>query len=106
MPNILEFFPEKARISNGVIVGTSGWDQLLENNKRAFADAWVQRATFKSLHDFLANWEYVDRLFANAQVTPDATFRNNLINGLNNGTETRATVLRKVVDSQAFADRE
>jgi hypothetical protein len=39
-------------------------------------------------------------------VTPTQSERDALVNGLNNGTETRATVLRKVVDNPAFFQQE
>lgn len=106
VPTILEFFPDKQSVGNGVIVGASGWEQLLESNKQTFATSWVQRASFKTIYDPLTNDQYVDRLFANAQVTPDAGFRNDLIGGLNAGTSSRATVLRRIVEYSPFASRE
>jgi hypothetical protein len=46
----------------------------------------------------LTNTQYVDRLFQTTGVTPSASERTALINGLNGGTESRASVLQKVVD--------
>jgi len=106
VPTILEFFADKPAVGNGVVVGATGWEQALENNKQAFANNWAQRASFKNVYDPLNNTQFVDTLFNNAQVTPDATFRNDLIAGLTNGTYTRATALRRIVESQAFADHE
>ncbi len=40
------FMPDTRSISNGLIVGVQGWEQLLENNKTAFTLAFVQRAQF------------------------------------------------------------
>jgi len=106
VPTILEFFPDKQSVSLGVVVGASGWDQLLESNKQTFALNWVQRTSFKTIYDPLTNAQYVDRLFTNAGVTPDATFRNDLVAGLDNGTYSRGTALRKIVEYQPFASHE
>jgi hypothetical protein len=62
--------------------------------------------------DFIENYypttnaEYVDTLFANAGVMPNAQERTDLINGLDNETETLATVLRKVADHPALISAE
>jgi hypothetical protein len=106
VPTILEFFPDKQRVSNGVVVGATGWDTQLEANKQAFASSWVQRDAFRNMYDSLSNASYVDALFANAGVVPDSVFRNDLINGLNAATYTRGTALRKIVEYQPFAQQE
>jgi hypothetical protein len=106
VPSILEFFPEKQLVSNGVVVGASGWEQLLESNKQTYATNWVQRTQFKAVYDPLNNTQYVDRLFSNAQVTPDAAFRSDLITGLDNGIYSRATALRRIVEYQPFVSHE
>src|SRR5205814_6004226 len=38
-----EFLPDTQRIGQGVVVGQTGWETILENNKRAFALEFVQR---------------------------------------------------------------
>ena len=48
----------------------------------------------------------MDALFANAGVQPSAAERGALVDGLAAGTETRATVLRKVAEHEAFARQE
>lgn len=40
------FNPDARSISTGLIVGKPGWEELLENNKRAFTLAFVQRPAF------------------------------------------------------------
>ena len=46
----------------------------------------------------LSNTQYVDKLFQTTGVTPTAAERQALIDGLANSSETRASVLFKVVD--------
>ena len=42
--------------------------------------------------------QYVDKLFATTGIAPTAAERTALINGLGSGSETQASVLRKIVD--------
>src|SRR2546423_4919002 len=106
MPRYEPFLPDVQEIGRGVVVNTPGWEQLLAANQRAFAEEWVKRPAFKALYDSKSNAQYVDALFANGGVTPGAAERTGLINGLDNGTETRATVLRKVADNQTLVQQE
>jgi hypothetical protein len=79
---------------------------VINQNKAAFAaqfancvdPAKYRCAEFKSIYDSLNNQQYVDRLFLTTGVNASASERTALVNGLNGGTETRATVLQKVVD--------
>ncbi len=105
-PNFAEFMPEARSVSNGVIVNQDGWQLKLEQNKNDFANAWVNRTDFKAIYDPLSNDAYVDRLVATAGINGADVNRDALVNGLNGGTETRASVLRKVAESAALDARE
>ena len=79
----------------------------METDKTVYGEEFVESQAFIDQYPFEMSFDqYVDTLFANAGVTPDSTTRTNLINGLAAGTETRASVLRKVVDNQAYIDAE
>lgn len=79
----------------------------METDKTVYGEEFVESAAFIAQYPFEMTFDqYVDALFANAGVTPDSTTRTNLINGLADGSETRASVLRKVVDNQAYRDAE
>ena len=106
MPRYLKFLADSQAIGRGVIVGRTGWQETLENNKRAFIDAWVERSEFKTYHDARTAAQYVDALFANSGITPEQSERDALINGLSIGTETRATVLRKVAENSVLKRNE
>jgi hypothetical protein len=71
---------------------------VINANKQAFVNAFVTRADFRAIYDGLNNTQYVDRLFQTTGVTPSASDRQALIDGLNGGTLTRAQVLFNVVD--------
>jgi len=106
MPRYELFLPDTQQIARGVIVNAPGWEELLASNQRAFAEAWVARPAFRAIYDAQSNTQFVDSLFANAGVTPGTAERTGLIDGLDRGTETRATVLRKVSDNQIVIQQE
>jgi hypothetical protein len=92
--------------AQGVVVGQEGWQQKLEDNKRHVAEDWANRPEFHARFDGMADDQFVDALFRNAGVRPDEAERNDLIEGLRAGRETRATVLRKVADDAQFKRKE
>ena len=57
-------------------------------------------AEFKTIYNGLSNQQYVDKLFQTTGINASASDRAALVNGLNAtpATETRASVLQKVVD--------
>ncbi|MET0621951.1 MAG: SBBP repeat-containing protein [Pyrinomonadaceae bacterium] len=105
-PALREFSPDTVVVGQGVVVNTDGWQQRLASNKAAFVESWVQREDFRALYDAKTDAEYVDALFANAGLQPSQAERDALVGGLAGGTETRATVLRKVVENQTLAAKE
>jgi len=103
-PRMEDFFTDQRRVGNGVIVLQPGWEQQLEQNKLDFAQEWVNRPRF--LNDYplgLSNDAFVDQLYATAQISDPAT-RDAMVSGLNNATETRATVVKKIAESSAVAN--
>ena len=100
-PMYTEFMPDRAAVARNVIVGQSNWAQILEENKRAFVDAWVQRAAFQSAYGGLTNAGYVDALISNTRVSFSQSERDALVNGLSSGS-TRADVLRQIAENERF----
>lgn len=105
MPRRNAFLVDMQAAAQGVIVGQTGWPEKLAANVAAVADAWVARAEFRQRFGSLSNAQYVDALLANAGVIA-TDLRDALVQGLDSGTETRATVLRKVADNAEFRRRE
>jgi hypothetical protein len=106
MPTLAEFGADKNLVSQGVIVGNPGWDTTLNFNKVVFANTFAARSNFTSVYNAFNNQQLVDQLFANAQVTPDTTTRNDLIDGLNTGRYTRGNALRLIIEYQPFISHE
>ena len=105
MPRRNAFLVDMQAAAQGVVVGQDGWPEQLAANMAAVAEAWVARAEFQQRYGSLSNAQYVEALFANAGVIATDQ-RAALVEGLNSGAETRATVLRKVADNAEFRGRE
>lgn len=103
-PFYSEFVPDAGIVGQGVIVGRAGWEQLLENNKQSFANAWVQRAAFVNAYGALSDGAYVDALISNTDVAFTSNERNALVNSLINHTATRAQVLRQIAEDPRFVN--
>jgi len=105
-PKLSEFTPDVQFVAAGIIVSGQLSAAKINQNKADLAAQFVncvdpakyRCAEFKAIYDPLTNTQYVDRLFQTTGVTPTASDRTALINGLNGGTESRASVLQKVVD--------
>lgn len=106
MPRLEEFQPDTQSIGFGVIVGQPNWEPLLESNTQKLLSAWVNRASFRDTYDHLSDADYVDTLIANTGAAFAPSQRAALISGLGLGTETRASVLRKVANDQTFFRKE
>lgn len=109
---ISEFLPDTQQIGQGVVVNQTGWEQLLESNKQAFATEFVQRLRFTSAYPTsLTPAAFVDALFANAAVTPATADRAAAINEFGTATNTtdlpaRARALRRVAENASLAQQE
>jgi hypothetical protein len=108
-----EFMRDVQELGRNVVVGTPGWQDRLEANKRAFIEDWYvrHRVVLESQIRFdptqpFTDERYVDGLFRRIQITPTVDERRALIDGLSAGTETRASVLRKVAENPEYAARE
>ncbi|HYH85433.1 MAG TPA: DUF4214 domain-containing protein, partial [Pyrinomonadaceae bacterium] len=106
MPRRNPFLVDMQAAARGVVVGQTGWEKTLEDNKRAVAAAWVERAEFQQRFGSMTDAEYVDALFQNAGIAPTQAERDALVAGLLAQTETRAGVLRKVADNTEFRNKE
>ena len=93
-----EFTRDVATMSQGIVVNNALSPDAINANKLAFVNQFVTRTDFRAIYDGLDNTQYVNRLFGTTGVTPSASDRQALIDGLNGGSQSRATVLFKVVD--------
>ncbi len=105
-----KFIPDSRSISNGVVVGATGWQQALENNKQAYALAFVQRPEFQTAFPgSMSAAQFVDTLDTNAGRVLSSTETANLV-GVLGGTPSdpakRASVVRSVAENSNLQQRE
>jgi uncharacterized protein (TIGR03437 family) len=106
-----EFLPDTRQIGHGVIVGQSGWESLLEANKQAFFNDFVQRSRFTSAFSSgLTAQQFVDKLYQNAGLGTSGTNRAAAISEFNSTTPAdaaaRARALRLVAEDPMVAQQE
>jgi hypothetical protein len=107
MPRYLEFMRDTQQVAQGVIVGSSDWQQILEANVVRFTNDFVYRPEFLAVYPASLNpIAYVENLNANAGFVLTFEERFHLANGLMAGLETRGSVLRKIAESQNFSNAE
>jgi uncharacterized protein DUF4214 len=110
LPRFNQFFTDSARIGRNVVVGQAGWDTLLAANKQSFYTGWVQLPAFQAAFpNTMTAAQFVDKLNTNAGSVLTASERTALLNVL--GTTPadltkRASVLRSIVEDQAFIGKE
>lgn len=103
------FMPDTRTIGNGVIVGQSGWENLLNNNKNAFAVAFVQRQQFTSAFpNGMSAAAIVDQMNTNAGNVLSSSERSNLIAMLTvpDNANQRAAVLRAIAENSNLHQQE
>jgi hypothetical protein len=101
-PRYGEFMPDTAQLAQNVIVGRGDWAQQLDANRAAFLNAYVGRPEFQSVYAALNNDQYVEQLLTHTRIIWTAGERAGLVNGLTNGTLTRAEVLGQIAADPRF----
>jgi CSLREA domain-containing protein len=97
-PTALEFLRDVSQVSEGIVVNNQISGPVIEANRDRLAAEFVQRPEFLAKYGTLNNPQYVLELFNTTGIPATAAEKQSLVEGLNNATETRASVLRKVVD--------
>jgi hypothetical protein len=107
MPRYREFMRDTQAISRGVVVNTPGWEAQLESNTVDYFNLFVATPEFnKAYPSFQGDVQYVDFLNEHTGNALTPNERNELVIRLIDRQETRATVLRKIVENPAFTAAE
>lgn len=109
LPLYLDFMRNTRAVGKDVVVNQGNWQAMLEANKVAFLNAWVESPEFTAPTAYplsMGNQAYVENLIATIGVTSGEVNGSALVTGLNTATETRATVLRKIAESAAVNIKE
>jgi uncharacterized delta-60 repeat protein len=102
-----EFLTDTQQIGQGVVVGQTGWESTLENNKRTFMEAFVRRSRFAAAFPpGTSATQYVETINANAGGVLSSAERNQLVNDLISEAKTAGQVLRVVAEDQDLINSE
>jgi probable HAF family extracellular repeat protein len=107
-----EFLVDSAIIRDGVVVGVGNWEQVLENNKVAFAQTFVQRQRFTNAYaTTLTPAAFVSKLNQNTGGALTQAEVDSLVAEFGGAGDTsditkRASVLRKVAENAEVDRRE
>jgi parallel beta-helix repeat protein len=107
-----EFLPDTQQIGKDIIVGQTGWEQVLENNKVAFALDFVSRSRFTTAYPTtMTPAQFVDALYLNTGVTPSAAELTSVIGEFWSATNTadlaaRGRAVRRVAENSSFTQQE
>jgi Tol biopolymer transport system component len=102
-PRFADYLGLAQRVGQGVVVGQTGWQQKLQENKERLLQEWAQSVAFIELcGGNRSSSEYVDILLANSHISATAEYRNSLIADLDAHRKTQADVLREIVEHTEF----
>jgi hypothetical protein len=108
-----EFLPDTQQIGLGVVVGQTGWEQVLENNKIAFVAEFVARLRLTTAYPTTRTpSQFVDALLGNAGISIHGPERQAIIDEFGAlATDTsdaaaRARVLRLVAEQPLLKQQE
>jgi hypothetical protein len=97
-PLYSEYIADMGQVAKGIVVNDQLDPAVINANKQAFVNQFVNTAAFKAKYDGLSNQAFVDTLFQTTGINASASDRTALVSGLTGGTETKASVVFKVVD--------
>jgi cytochrome c peroxidase len=103
-----QFVPDAAAVGAGVIVGQTGWQQQLTQNKQAYAAQVVSSPAFVARFPTTQTGaEFVNALYSSAGLTPSQTELQDAIAAFGaGGSAGRAAALSKVADSTSLVQAE
>jgi len=97
-PLYSDYIADMSQVAKGIVVNDQLDPNVINANKQAFVNQFVNTVAFKAKYDGLSNQAFVDTLFQTTGIDASPTERTALMNGLNGATETKASVVFKVVD--------
>jgi hypothetical protein len=106
MPRYTEFVGDMTTLGKGVIMGAAEQEPLLPARLLQVAELLEQRGEFASVYSKLPDEEFVARLLSNAGLQVAAAERAALVGSLQNGSESRASMLVKICTGPRLLQRE
>jgi YVTN family beta-propeller protein len=99
-PLYSQYIADMSQVARGIVVNDQLDPNVINANKQAFVNQFVNTTAFNAKYGGLSNQAFVDTLFQTTGINASAPEREALVNGLNAqpATETKASVVLKVVD--------
>jgi hypothetical protein len=107
-PTTRQFIRDLSKVSEGIVVNNQIDGAVVEANRNRLAEEFVLRPEFDAMYGGLNNTLYVEQLLNTTGISQEqrktagtnsmAELKQELVEGLTRGTETRGSVLRKIVD--------
>jgi YVTN family beta-propeller protein len=94
-----DYIADMTRITSGIIVNDQLDPNVINANKHAFVDQFINSTAFKAKYDGLSNQAFVDTLFTTTGIDASVSDRTALVNELNTAApNAKSSVVFKVVD--------
>ena len=106
IPSREEFMPAMTELGRGLLIGTSGWEGQLENNRTSLLNIWMKGDEFSKLYDGKTNAEFMDQLLKNSGVKWNQSKYDALLTSLDSQTASRQWALLMVTEDREFYERE
>jgi cytochrome c peroxidase len=105
---LAKFAPDASAIGAGVVVGQTGWQQLLEQNKQNYATQIVSSADFVTRFPASQSaTEFVSALYGSAGINPTQAELDAAVTAFGaGGASGRIAALRKVAESNSLSQSE
>ena len=97
-PRYSDFIADMANVNQGIVVNDKLAPDVMNANKHAFVDTFVNRPEFQAAYNNLTPTQFVDKLFQTTGVSPSSADRAALINELTANPNAKSSVVFKVVD--------
>lgn len=98
-PLYSDYITDMRQVANGIVVNDQLDPNVINANKHAFVDQFVNTTAFKAKYDGLSNQAFVDTLFTTTGINASASDRTALVNELNAAApNAKSSVVFKVVD--------
>lgn len=98
-PRYSDFIADMAQVNNGIVVNDKLSPDVINANKRAFVNQFVNRSDFQAAYGNLNPTQFVDKLIQTTGVAIASADRTALINELTaNAPNAKGSVVFKVVD--------
>jgi hypothetical protein len=97
-PRYSEYIADMAQVAQGIVVNDKLAPAVINANKQAFVNAFVNRPEFQAAYNNLTPTQFVDKLFQTTGVSPSSSERAALINELTANPNAKGSVVFKIVD--------